>query len=338
MTDQAMVVAPECVPIEESAPMTAIAVVAQVRLIQEVMRDVMKPVEHYGTIPGCGDKPSLFNPGAQKLAMAFRLAPKLEIERIDLAGGHREYLVTCQLVSITSGQLMGEGVGSCSTMESKYRYRNVSDYTDTGEQIPEDYKARKAEYRKKGLGAKQIDGVWAWVRYGDSAKTENPDIADTYNTVLKMAKKRAFVDAVLTTTAASDIFTQDLEDLPSPSQAFSAPPTAPRTTEATQSAAKAPTDDIEAAKAFAMPFGKHKGVTLRELTRLDEDYLSWLASKCDKPDVAAAAKLVYDGWIAAKETAERREALPEPDMAQRVEEATGGELLAVENLDEDIPF
>ena len=37
--------------------------------------------------------------------------------------------------------------------------------------------------------------------------------ADYYNNVLKMAKKRAFVDAVLTATAASDIFAQDLEDM-----------------------------------------------------------------------------------------------------------------------------
>jgi len=34
------------------------------------------------------------------------------------------------------------------------------------------------------------------------------------NTILKMAKKRAQVDAVITATAASDIFTQDIEDLP----------------------------------------------------------------------------------------------------------------------------
>lgn len=44
--------------------------------------------------------------------------------------------------------------------------------------------------------------------------------ADMYNTVLKMAKKRAFVDAILTCTAASDCFTQDIEDDP---QAFGAP-------------------------------------------------------------------------------------------------------------------
>ncbi len=44
-------------------------------------------------------------------------------------------------------------------------------------------------------------------------KLENDNPADDYNTVLKMAKKRALVDAVLTATAASDIFTQDLEDI-----------------------------------------------------------------------------------------------------------------------------
>jgi hypothetical protein len=38
--------------------------------------------------------------------------------------------------------------------------------------------------------------------------------ADVANTILKMAKKRAQVDAVITATAASDIFTQDIEDLP----------------------------------------------------------------------------------------------------------------------------
>lgn len=36
--------------------------------------------------------------------------------------------------------------------------------------------------------------------------------AGNSNTVLKMAKKRALVDAILTVTAASDIFTQDIDD------------------------------------------------------------------------------------------------------------------------------
>jgi len=44
-------------------------------------------------------------------------------------------------------------------------------------------------------------------------KYKNKSAADIANTVLKMAKKRALVDGIMTVTAASDIFTQDIEDL-----------------------------------------------------------------------------------------------------------------------------
>lgn len=39
------------------------------------------------------------------------------------------------------------------------------------------------------------------------------DFCCQLNTVLKMAKKRAFVDAILTATGASGVFTQDIEDI-----------------------------------------------------------------------------------------------------------------------------
>ena len=39
------------------------------------------------------------------------------------------------------------------------------------------------------------------------------DFASNLNTVLKIAKKRAFVDAILTATHASKVFTQDIEDI-----------------------------------------------------------------------------------------------------------------------------
>jgi len=46
------------------------------------------------------------------------------------------------------------------------------------------------------------------------AKYRSLVIFDVRNTVQKMAEKRAFVSAVLMATGASDIFAQDLEDLP----------------------------------------------------------------------------------------------------------------------------
>ena len=195
--------------------MTVDKVKRQVNILQEVMRDIMHEGEHYGKIPGT-KKPTLLKPGAEKISVTFRLAPSYDIKRTDMPDGHREFEIVCTLTHIPTGQIVGQGVGSCSTMEVKYRYRNVADYEITGDSIPKDAKERKAEYRKQGFGMKMIEGIWEWVKYKDTQRTENPDLADTYNTVLKMAKKRAHVDAVLTATAASDIFTQDVEDMTIP--------------------------------------------------------------------------------------------------------------------------
>lgn len=195
----------EMVPVEQ--------IKQQTEQVKTLMATCMDESVHFGKIPGCGDKPTLLQPGAQQLTLMFGLADTYETEEKDLPNGHREYTVKCMLVSKSTGLVQGSGMGLCSTMESKYRYRNVSDYEVTGEPIPQDARDRKQEYRKQGFGMKKIDGAWEWVRYTDSQKQENPDIADTYNTVLKMACKRALIAATLNTLAVSSLFTQDLEDL-----------------------------------------------------------------------------------------------------------------------------
>ena len=51
-------------------------------------------------------------------------------------------------------------------------------------------------------------------KYGNvKYRIENVEIFNYINTILKMAKKRAFVDAILQVASLSEIFTQDLEDL-----------------------------------------------------------------------------------------------------------------------------
>lgn len=154
--------------------LTVVELRSRADLVKQVLRDVMQEGHHYGQVPGTKGAPVLLKAGAEKLAMVFRLAPRFDIVTRDLPGAHREYLVTC-VMSGPQGNLLGSGVGSCSTMESKYRYR----------------------WRGEGRSR---------------TRAENPDIADTYNTVLKMAKKRAQVDATLTVTGASDIFAPDPED------------------------------------------------------------------------------------------------------------------------------
>ncbi len=195
-----------------SNQLTSRDLIAQVGLIQEVMSSVMKDGEHFGKIPGCGDKPTLLKAGAEKLGFTFRLSPNYVITKTDLRNEHREYEIVCALTHINTGQIWGHGVGSCSTMESKYRYRAGAPES-TGKPVPKDYwKDRDPSLLGgKGFIAQKIDGQWMICAKGDKVENENP--ADQYNTVLKMAKKRALVDAMLTCTAASDIFTQDLEDL-----------------------------------------------------------------------------------------------------------------------------
>jgi len=195
--------------------------VAQVERIQAMMGSLMHDNTHYGTIPGT-NKPTLYKAGAEKLQLMFRLVAEYDTVREELNDGHREYEVTCRMIHQVTGALMGTGVGLCSTMESKYRYRKAggSDYEVLDVEIPKDAKEKKVKYRKQGLGMQMVNGQWAWVKYAaGGGRGENPDLADTYNTVLKMAKKRALVDAVLSCTAASDIFTQDMEDIQANKQA-----------------------------------------------------------------------------------------------------------------------
>ena len=180
-------------------------VVRQVQKVQEVMSSVMREGEHYGKIPGCGDKPSLLQPGAEKLAFTFRLAPVYEVETEHLVGNHITYAIVCKLSNILTGAFVGSGVGTCSTMESKYRFR-----TEQVGLVPKEYwdKRDPSVIGGPAYSPKKVEGQWVVIR-----KWEHDNPADHYNTCLKIAKKRALVDAIKTATAASDIFTQDIEDI-----------------------------------------------------------------------------------------------------------------------------
>lgn len=197
--------------------MTLATVLRHVELVEHVLQKVMKEGTHFGeSFPG-DKKKNLLKPGADKLCLAFQLSPTFDVQERQLAGDHREYRVTCRLL-LPSGRVMGEGVGTCSTMESKYRWRNSArKCPDCGK---ETIIKGKEEYgggwlcfaRKGGCGSKWPDGAKV-IESQDGGKIENPDIADVFNTCLKIGKKRAYVDATITATAASDLFTQDIEDL-----------------------------------------------------------------------------------------------------------------------------
>lgn len=191
-------------------PLPVTAIIRRRDSVLEIFQQVMKSDTHYGTIPGCGDKPVLLKPGAETICNTFQVAPEYEISKTELPNNHREYEIKCNLYTIANRRFVGSGLGSASTMESKHRWRN--DFENTGEEVPKAYWKDRDQslIGGKGFSPKKVDGVW--FIHKSEGKVENPDPADCYNTVLKMGKKRAYVDAVISTFGVSDMFTQDLEE------------------------------------------------------------------------------------------------------------------------------
>lgn len=186
----------------QSRALSAGEVREQINLIQTVMKSVMKENTHFGIIPGC-KQPTLYKAGSEVLLTTFRIGTRVEVNDLS-ADGEIRYQVKVIGIHQTTGVVMGEGIGECSSCEEKYKWRSAicdEEYDDTPES------KRRIKYTSKWnnqIRAKEVTRV-------KQVRTEPADLA---NTILKMAKKRAQIDFTLTALGASDIFTQDIEDMP----------------------------------------------------------------------------------------------------------------------------
>lgn len=172
----------------------------RVECIRDIQEHVMKKDVDYGKITGCGPKPTLLKPGAETLLLAFELAALPDQLSIQDLGGDDEvrYRVITPIVHVPTGRLCGNGVGECSSLEEKYKWREAVCEEEWVEADPD---RRRIKWKRHKGNVQQVKQV-------------RVNKADVANTVLKMGKKRSLVDAALTVTAASRIFTQDVEDLP----------------------------------------------------------------------------------------------------------------------------
>lgn len=190
--------------------------VARLDVIRDAMNNAMTEGVDYGVIPGT-QKPTLMKPGAEKLNVLFQLDIQLANEQTHGPGDHLTVTSRAVVFHAPTGKRLGYGEGLCTTREKKYAKRQ-------GERVcPECQKPAiikgKAEYgggflcwaKKDGCGAK-FDDTDPRITGQSVGEVENPDLPDLWNTVLKMAEKRARVDAVLAVTGASALFTQDVED------------------------------------------------------------------------------------------------------------------------------
>lgn len=162
------------------------------------------------------------------------------------------YLIRCTLIEMSTGTSVSSGLGECNSWESKYRWRWVPEAQIPAALNKDSLQKRDGkkklfefdfaiEKRETTGNYGKPEAHWAAfdaaIQNGTAVRVEretkskkkfwgheitigetyfripNPDVFDQINTILKMAKKRAMVDAALSAGRLSDLFTQDLEDL-----------------------------------------------------------------------------------------------------------------------------
>ncbi len=225
-----------------------------VQELDKFYKQLMQKGTDFDTIPGT-PKPTLLKSGAELLRLRFGFHPQFKISKglTDIERGFIEYDIVCSLYK--DGEIIAEGVGNANSLESKWRYRWV-DEKDIS----------------KGTDKESLTVKWIKTKTGGSYpkyRMDNENPQDQANTILKIAKKRAFVDAILTATGASRIFTQDIEDMDNVEQIMGEPTAIPpKTTESsTEGIEPSPRVNplVEAAK-------EHGAVEIPNIQRLNKTY------------------------------------------------------------------
>jgi hypothetical protein len=151
--------------------------------VREVTRAALEPGTDYGIIPGT-DKPSLLKPGAEMLLLAAGLG--FSITKIEDEDSRDRRGVTYRCSVRRGDVVVAECDGYAGYDESRY-FRSAED----SEKIEREYAKRD---RRPPKPEKFVEYRAPW------------------NTLVKMAQKRALVGATLNATAASGLFTVRDED------------------------------------------------------------------------------------------------------------------------------
>lgn len=186
--------------------------------------------QDYAVIPGTGKKPSLLQPGAEKLLEKLRLGPRYPQINWTLEDHDRgAYMVDvlCQLIYHGTGQVVAECWGSAAR--------------DAQEEVNE-ANAKKAAYAKK-------DGKPA----PEPRVLTMRDKGLARNTALKMAQKSGLVGATLKAARLAVDFTQDVEDFSGQGQTQTA-----ASTESTAFCSKHPTEAVRHHEKDGKKWWSHK--------------------------------------------------------------------------------
>lgn len=288
-------------------PMTPVQRIIQamddLKAIRTFVANELKEGLDFGTIPGTSDKKVLLLPGAQKICMYFNVRPIFRVKRIEIGigkpeyWGHLEVYVETDIVSRDSGKIVGAGVGSCSTMETKYRYRKMErTCPNCGKATIHKGKKFKPTDPETWFCWKKKGGCGATFNINDpeiinqeEGQKENENIHDQRNTCLKMSKKRSLIDATIGLGCLSELFTQDLDDFFDLEVPKEKPPE--------QSSQKAPEEPKSEAGASLLDQASEELLKCEDFTGL--------LRRFEQDETAAHRFGVWSGYVSLKETAFR---------------------------------
>jgi hypothetical protein len=215
----------------------------------------------FGVIPGTGDKPTLLKPGAERLLIGFGCEAEPEIVEKETDHNHKNVFINKKWEAtdppkLENGRQDDDAIKAMKAAGT-HRFKKVNNgwqfqqaEIESGESLGLYRYVIRVTIRHRATGEVVGHGI------GSCSSLESKYIRsprDAENTILKMAKKRALVDAVLTTFGLSDRFTQDVEEI------------AENQTARTGKTHEQPTNTAEVAKAVASPETRAAGKWIKDI-------------------------------------------------------------------------
>lgn len=214
-----------------------------------VIEKVLEKDVDYGVIPGTGDKPGLFKPGAERLLTSFACygVPHVMEQEVD---HDRENIIELKKwetkpkpEQAVCDQMKAAGTGRFRKDDKDRWIWQVAE-VETGKSFGLYRYVVRVDIVHRSTGHTIASGI------GSCSSMEAKYIRDPRNhenTVLKMAKKRGLIDATLNAFGLSGRFTQDVEDLKANGAIQDDRPAAPAASTSTE----APSPNAEKRRFFA---------------------------------------------------------------------------------------
>jgi len=176
-------------------PETIQETMQSIALLQDMVRHTLIRDVDYGRIPGT-PQDSLWDPGASMIIGSFNCyCGQRRILKLEDGDSKIAVCIEVPILSRRAQQEVGSGIGAASTLETKYKYRWVAKPQDWGY----DDAAIKTFKTKRG----REDG-----RETMLYRIPNPEHSELLNTIIKMASKRAEVDAAESLPGVSSVLRQ----------------------------------------------------------------------------------------------------------------------------------